>query len=467
MADALVSAWRAARRSPVFPVVLVVGVLAISFTNVSSMGFGGLKGVGLEVVLLAGVATGWVVGHQLANRRHVSAVVALALVVAAFGAWAIVHGLVRAEPARAASVVELGIGALVWGGLLRGLRPGPRSPAALVAIASVTTWLTYDAALLPFRPLRDLHTYLQAGAATLGGHSPYLQGPMSNGLNPNPQPFVYPPVTLPLFELLTRLPAGVVQAVWTISGIAAIVIGLWQLGVRGRWLVLLLAWPAFSLGVAVGNVAVFGFLLFALTYRVGAAVVQGAAFKPQFLVPALWLIRERRWQSLIFGVFMVAAAALIALLMTHAGLWIEFLRSLGYYQTSTDRFPAMKGFSLTRWLPVFAFITISAGAVVIALLGRGRNGLARLGLASVVASPTLYLHGLTVLLPGVLALPPDMLWFVLALGPWIGSGVSAWIGVVIVAVALIARPADDLSIIQVPGSGSDLHPAGSVRTVWP
>ena len=157
----------------------------------------------------------------------------------------------------------------------------------------------------------------------------------------------------------------------------------------------------------------FGFLLFALTYRVGAAVVAGAVLKPQFLVPVLWLARERRWRSLIIGVAVVAAAALIA------------------------------------------------------LLGRGRNGLARLGLASVVASPTLYLHGLTLLLPGTLALAPDVLWFVLALGPWIGSGVSAWIGVVVVAVALVARPMDDLSIPELRESEADLHPAGSVGTVWP
>jgi hypothetical protein len=228
-----------------------------------------------------------------------------------------------------------------------------------------------------------------------------------------------------------------------------------------------LAWPAFSLGVAVGNVAVFGFLLFALTYRVGAAVVLGAVLKPQFLVPVVWLVRERRWRSLMIGLVVVAAAMLIALLVTRAGLWVEFLRSLSYFQTTTDRFPGAKGVSLTRWLPGFAFIAISAAAVVIALLGRGRNGLARLGLASVVASPTLYLHGLTVLLPGALALAPDMLWFVLALGPWIGSGLSAWIGVVIVAVALIARPADDLAIVQLPESEADLHPAGSVGTVWP
>jgi hypothetical protein len=221
MTQALVAGWRAARRSPAFPVALAIAVLAMPLANVSSLGFHGVQGVGLEVVLLAGVAAGWVVGDRLANLRHVSAIVTLALVVAAFGGWVIVQGLVRGEAAPAASVAELGTGALVCGGLLRGLRPGPRSLGALVAIASVTTWLTYDASRLPFRPLRDLQTYLQAGAAALGGHSPYLQGPVSNALNSNPQPFVYPPVTLPLFELLARLPAGVVQAAWTISGIAA------------------------------------------------------------------------------------------------------------------------------------------------------------------------------------------------------------------------------------------------------
>ena len=75
----------------------------------------------------------------------------------------------------------------------------------------------------------------------------------------------------------------------------------WLLGVRGRWLLVLIAWPATAVGLAVGNVASFTFLLYVLGFRLGAALVLSGIFKVQSIIPGLWLIRERRWRELALG----------------------------------------------------------------------------------------------------------------------------------------------------------------------
>ena len=50
--------------------------------------------------------------------------------------------------------------------------------------------------------MRDLHTYLAAASDALAGHAPYIKGPLTTLPDANRNPFVYPPFTLPLFEVL-------------------------------------------------------------------------------------------------------------------------------------------------------------------------------------------------------------------------------------------------------------------------
>jgi hypothetical protein len=358
--------------------------------------------------------------------------------------------------------------ASVGGALVRGVIRGRSSPASLVAMAAMTSWLTYDLARVPFRPLRDLHLYLGAGADALAGRSPYIDSPLTAVPNADALPFVYPPFTLPLFELLARLPTQLVEVAWLVAGVGAVIGALWGLGVRGRWLVALLAWPPAALGLVVGNVAVFSFLLLVNGLRVGAALVVGGLFKPQAGIPALWLVRERRWRSLLVGLGVLLVIGLATLPLTGWQAWVDWARALGHFGATTDLFPSMKGVSLARWFPPAVFAAAAVVAVVLAFLGRGRNGLARFGVASVVASPTLYLHGLLPILPGALSLRPDLLWFVLGVGPWIGPGLSAWLGIGIVGAALLAARTDDLAIpAGLSVAEADLHPAGSARRVWP
>jgi hypothetical protein len=341
--------------------------------------------------------------------------------------------------------------------------------ASLIAIAAATSWLTYDFARLPNQPLRDIHLYLGAGATALRGASPYLTAPIAANTELEKLPFVYPPLTVPLFELLATIPRPLADAIWACGSIAAVVAAMWLLGIRGRWLLVLLAWPPVALGIAVGNVASFTFFLYVAGFRVGAALVLSGIFKLQSTIPALWLIREEKWRSIAAGVGIVAILALIAVPLVGLHAWVDWLNGLRYFQESLSAHPKIEGLSLARRLgPTVAFAAVVL-AIAFGLLGRGRNGLARFGIASVVASPTLYFHGFTPLLAGALSLGPELLWFFLGIGDWSWHGLqSAWLAIVMVGVALLVargfdlRPPADLS-----PSRADVHPAGRTGQVWP
>jgi hypothetical protein len=339
----------------------------------------------------------------------------------------------------------------------------------MVVIAAACSWLTWDFWRLHAVPLRDFHLYLGAGATALGGTSPYLTTPLATYPPVDQLPFVYPPFTIPLFELLASIPRPVANSLWVVASTAAVMAGLWLLGVRGRWLLVLLAWPPAAEGIVSGNVATFAFFLFVLGFRYGAALVLSGAFKVQSLIPSVWLLRERRWRDIAIGVGVVAIIALISVPIVGPHVWWDWPAALRAFQESNREFPGLMGHSLQRRLGDAAFV-IAALAVGFGLLRRGRNGLARLGAASVVASPTLYLHGLLPALAGALVLGPELLWFVLAVGPWpIGFGIQTpWLTLVLVGLALVVSRGNDLLL---PGDLSparrDVHPVGASRQVWP
>jgi hypothetical protein len=99
---------------------------------------------------------------------------------------------------------------------------------------------------------------------------------------------------------------------------------------------------------------------------------------------------------------------------------------------------------------------------------RGREGLARLGLASVVASPSLWSHGFVFGIPSFLRLRAEWLWLVagmMSIGQWpapqlaLGIGVTAWF------VKGMARHADDGA--AEPLGRPPLPPLGVVAEPWP
>ena len=78
----------------------------------------------------------------------------------------------------------------------------------------------------------------------------------------------------------------------------------------------------------------------------------------------------------------------------------------------------MYGYSYAQTMPGWLFAAMSAAVVAVALLFRGRGGLAALGLASIFASPALWPHGFVFALPAVLMLESGA-------GVWVVLGASA------------------------------------------
>lgn len=448
-------------------VALAALVLAMPAASWRTLGFGSLSMAGGEVLTLLGLVTGWVVLHLLramGTPAGWSAVAGIAIAGGGWLAWSALAGLGLDRDV--GTILSI---SFAFGGLVRGME-AVRSMASLVVISTVTTWLTFDFWRMPYLPLRDLHLYLGAGTTALAGVSPYLTTPITSTADKDLLPFVYPPFTIPLFELFASMPPLLAGVLWVGASIAAVVAGLWLFGVRGRWLIVLLAWPALAQGIFVGNVASFTFFLFALGFRFGAAILLSGSFKVQSMIPTLWLVRERRWKQILEGIVILAVLAVISLPIVGLHTWFAWPDGLRHFQESLARFPALESRSLVRWHGATVAAAISLVAVGFALVARGRNALARFGLASIVASPTLYLHGLSPLLAGMLILGPELLWFTLALGPWhVGFRLqAAWIAMAIVGLALLRARGSDLRIPDdLSPARADLHPAGRLGQVWP
>ena len=453
-------------RRPLTSVVLALVLLAMPLTVGSSRGIGSLSILEVEILVLLGLVGGWAMLDRLrAMRASVgwSVMAGVGAAVVLWLAWTAISWpgpLLRTPQTLVAA-------SLVAGGLVRG-RGDARTLASLVVIAALASWLTWDAWRLLYRPLRDLHLYLDAGATALAGQSPYLAAPMTSS-SADLFPFVYPPFTIPLFELLARLPLWLAEGLWAAASIAAVVAGLWLIGVRGRWLLVFLAWPVLAQGVAAGNVASYTFFLFAAGYRAGAAIVLSGAFKVQSMIPTLWLVGERRWRQLGLGVLSLALLAAVSLPIVGLDTWLAWPEGLRNFQASLAHFPSVAAKSLWRVQPALAAVATIV-AVALALVARERNALARFGVASVVASPTLYLHGLSPLLAGMLVLGPELLWFTSCLGLWPLTPEidAAWFAMAAVGLALLLVPDGGLRIPDdLSAARADLHPAGTVGQIWP
>lgn len=458
-------------RSPFTSIALAAILLAIPMSaNAATYRYGPLSVPEIEILVLVAVAGGWILVDRLVALGIPVVGIALVLLATAAGSYLVsrVHmlddlGLYRGDW----RIISI---SLTYGGLVRGATDGRRSMASLVVISAVTSWLTYDIPRLPFRPLRDLSLYLDAASKALGGTSPYLTTSTLPVPDPEKLPFVYPPFTLPLFELLAIIPRPLADALWIGGSVIAVVSAFWLLGVRGRWLLVLIAWPATAVGLAVGNVASFTFLLYVLGFRLGAALVLSGIFKVQSIIPGLWLIRERRWRELALGFGIIAILAIISLPVVGLETWFSWPNGVRLFAELAASLPPVQGLSLARSQGPTLTIGITVLAIGFALLRRGRNSLAQFGLASVVGSPTLYLHGLSPLLAGALCLGPEMLWFFLGLGPWsFWFGLqSAWLAMALVGLALLAARGNDLRLpSDLTPSRADVHPAAATGQVWP
>jgi hypothetical protein len=132
--------------------------------------------------------------------------------------------------------------------------------------------------------------------------------------------------------------------------------------------------------------------------------------------------------------------------------------------------PTLYGFGLPRFVPLWAFVALAAAAVLAALRVTGREGLARLGTATIVASPSLWGHGLLLAVPSMLDL--RALWLWLAIGITSApDGLQWWWAIGLIAASWfvpgLRRPAAATAGTAEGDTDGLLHPLAAGLGPWP
>jgi hypothetical protein len=365
------------------------------------------------------------------------------------------------------SVWLVGRGDVVWVAFVAMLvavlwvvRHGPITAVELMALEVLAASLLNDLDYSRAGALRDLRLYLDAGQSFLAGQSPYT----TDVLHVYPAdlgdlPFLYAPPTLPFLALLSALPFPLVATLWLAGSAAAVVLALRSFGLSWAWAGLSLAWFPIEQALYTGNVAAPSLLILALAPTLPSILPAGAILKPQNAILALWLVRQRYWRRLAWGIAGVVALVAFTVPITGVSLWQEWVRALLAYQGSEQNFRSLYGVGLAKYLPLPVFIAIAAVATLLALRATGRIGLARMGLASVIASPSLWSHGFMFAIPAFLSLRAPWLWLVvglLSIGPFPGPQVALLIAALAWFLPSLRREAAD-----------GPHPLGQAVTPWP
>jgi hypothetical protein len=150
----------------------------------------------------------------------------------------------------------------------------------------------------------------------------------------------------------------------------------------------------------------------------------------------MWLIREGRWRAVAAALGLFAGVGLVTLPLVGLDSWRAWLGGLAWWDASAPGLGTYAtGFAIEHWLGRPIALGVALAVVLLALRARGAAGLWRLGVATPVASPALFAHGLLTALPALLALRPTLLWLALAAtaaapGPvfWVAPAlaITAW-----------------------------------------
>lgn len=366
-------------------------------------------------------------------------------------------------PPTLATLAVLGMAGAVAGAWLAA--DGSKRPPALVVLVAlaVAAMLVTDARVVASLFERDLLLDLRAGDAILHGQAVYSAVALSQApADPTLLPFVYPPVTLPLWAVLTQLPRGLVEAFWFVLTVVTSIGALRAFGVRWRWVPILLAWPPFVQGIWTGNANSLLILGFALGPFVPSGLLLLSLVKPQLAILALWLPRERRWRPLMKGLAITTLVCLGTLPIVGLDSWRRWLGALGAFSQTSANIPSIQALALVRQFGPQLTLVAAGALLLLGLARRDREGLATLGLASMAASPTLYLHGLGLGLPSILWLRGAAIWFLVAVTSSFIRQQDWWLLVAVVAIA-------PLMPVLVDGGRADasIHPIGSGLRPWP
>lgn len=238
-------------------------------------------------------------------------------------------------------------------------------------------------------------------------------------------PYLYPPFLLPLLSPIASLPREMVIDIWLVLCVVAAVWTCRRLGIPWIAVPCMLAWPPFGEGLVVGNVQILLFAAFVAVFLEPGASWAGApherelrpeqdlrngiratlvgALKFVQVLPLVYLAR-RRFRAALLGVVVVAASVLATLPLTGLAIYGDWLAQLG---RASDPAWLTGGMGLLHHYGIPDLLLLAFG-VIAALLLRGRDSVAWLGLLLVVTTPSV--HGFTFLflLPALLTIRRDI-----------------------------------------------------------
>jgi Glycosyltransferase family 87 len=352
---------------------------------------------------------------------------------------------------------------------------GSAPPIAVLVVAAIVGMVLTDITVLPTQALRDLGIYVKAGAHYAANERVYLDGLVTSvPQDRTDYPYLYPPFTLPFVAVLAALPFPLVATAWVALQVVAAVLTFRLIGIRPRWWLVLLAWPPVFQGLFVANVSIFAGFLFAAGPWFGAGLLLAGVFKVYSALAGLWLARERRWRPIVTAVVALAAVSLMTLPLTGIERWREWIAGLVWFRQSQDLLPnSLYGIALPHYLPQIVAVAIGAAVVAAAWFARRTEGLARFGVATIVASPSLYAHGIIPGLPAMTTLRLRWAWLVVAVTSVV-PGEAWWAAIAFICLSWFAlvlrRPAITLPPASAAGRGGEIAAfdlLGGAAHPWP
>jgi hypothetical protein len=297
----------------------------------------------------------------------------------------------------------------------------------------------------------DLEIPLRAASHFSGGGQVYPASAMLVEKGPD-LPYLYPPFLLPLLTPIAALPRGAVTGTWLILCAMCAVWTCRRLAIPWRAVPFVLAWPPFAEGLITGNSQIFAFAAFvALVYEPASGTLRTRAFVPSRdalngvlaaaigalkvtqLLPVLYLAR-RRFKAALIGLAALAALAIVMLPLTGISIYGDWLAQL---QRAADPNWTVGGVALGRRIGV-PDLVLAAFGIAIALSVRGRDAVAWLGIALLIATPSVHGYTFLFLLPGLLVIRRD--WTILLATLFLGvyHAIGWWMACLLVAYFLIA-----------------------------
>lgn len=296
----------------------------------------------------------------------------------------------------------------------------------------------------------DLEIPLRAASHWASGGQAYPASAMLVRSGPD-LPFLYPPYLLPLLAPIAALPRDIVTGVWLVSCFLCAVWTCRRLAIPWLAIAFVLAWPPFAEGLITGNVQIWSFAAFvALLYvpvngvlrqrpipsrdaRDGIAAVAVGALKVTQLLPVLYLAR-RRVRAAAIGVGALAALVLVTLPLTGLAIYGDWLAQL---QRAADPAWTVGGVAIGRsiGIPDVAFEVVG---VALALSVRGRDSAAWLGIALLIATPSVHGYTFLFLLPGLLTIRRDIAIPIAALFIGVYHAEAWWLAAALVTGSLVA-----------------------------